>query len=280
MRKKIAFIGVGNMANAIISGVTSREESPMSFNDIVLFDRNTEKMSALADRGTNIVGSIAEAVGESDCVVLCVKPQNFPEVLVEMSACEEIESKLIVSIAAGITTETVEKALGNVSVVRVMPNTPMLIGKGVSALCRNRNVSDSDFDFACSIFSSSGDIILIREDEMNRIISVTGSSPAYVFLFIKAIYEGAVAQGLLRKEGEQCGICEKDLMDSICNTVIGAAELMKSGGKTPDEQINIVCSKGGTTERAISVLQDNDFCGTVVLAMEKCTERADELGRK
>jgi pyrroline-5-carboxylate reductase len=108
---------------------------------------------------------------------------------------------------------------------------------------------------------------------MNRIISVTGSSPAYVFLMIKAMYDGAISQGLI--DG---GLTEKDLIDSICDTIIGAATLMKMGNKTPEEQIATVASKGGTTERAIAELLNYDFCAGIVSAMQKCTDRADELG--
>ena len=112
---------------------------------------------------------------------------------------------------------------------------------------------------------------------MNRIICVTGSSPAYVFMLIKAMYDGAVSQGLL-EDGNGLGLSEKELIDSICNVIIGSAELMKAGAKTPDEQISAVASKGGTTERAIAELQRYQFCEGIVSAMQKCSDRADELG--
>ena len=169
--------------------------------------------------------------------------------------------------------KTVSDATNNSPVVRVMPNTPMLIGKGMIALCRNENVTDEAFDFISKGFASSGSIITIDESEMNRIISVTGSSPAYVFMMIKAMYQGAVDQGLL---GDS--LSEKDIIDSICNAIIGSAELMKSSTKTPDEQIATVCSKGGTTERAVAELNNYNFCEGIVSAMKKCTQRADELG--
>jgi pyrroline-5-carboxylate reductase len=175
--------------------------------------------------------------------------------------------------AAGISSQNVSDAANGAAVVRVMPNTPMLIGKGVIAVCRNEKVSDSDFEYICDVFSSSGSVIKIDESEMNRIIAVTGSSPAYVFMMIKAMYEGAVAQGLLENR-----LSEKDLTNAICDTIIGAAELMKQGTKTPDEQISTVASKGGTTERAIAELESYHFCEAIISAMDKCTKRADELG--
>ena len=113
---------------------------------------------------------------------------------------------------------------------------------------------------------------------MNRIICVTGSSPAYVFMMIRAMYKGACAQGLLKNEAG-LGISEKELVDSICDTIIGATELMKAGTKTPSEQISTVASKGGTTERAIAELEKFYFDEAIISAMKKCTERADELGK-
>lgn len=279
MNKKIAFIGVGNMASAIINGIVSRENNPVLWSDIILFNRHIEKIEKYRDYGAYIAETLEEAVECSDYVFLCVKPQSFSDVLPLLSRIEKIENKVFVSIAAGITSDTVSAAANNAAVIRVMPNTPMLIGKGVSALSRNEYVSDDDFKFVCDVFSSAGDIVVIREDEMNRIICVTGSSPAYVFMMIKAMLDGAAKQGLLRTD-DDCGLTSKELTDCICNTIIGAAELMKSGTKSPEEQIATVASKGGTTERAISELNEYKFCEAIVSAMDKCTRRANELGKK
>ena len=279
MNKKIAFIGVGNMANAIIHGIVSRENNPISWNDIILFNRRVEKIEKFRDCGAYVAKTLKEAVEYADYVFLCVKPQSFPDILPLLGEIDGIENKIFVSIAAGIDSDAVSAATNNAAVIRVMPNTPMLIGKGVSALSRNKYVSDEDFCFVCDVFSSAGDIIVIREDEMNRIICVTGSSPAYVFMMIKAMFDGAEKQGLISSDGSS-GLTSKELIDCICNTIIGAAELMKSSTKSPDEQIATVASKGGTTERAISELNEYKFCEAIVSAMEKCTQRADELGKK
>ena len=278
MSKKIAFIGVGNMATATLTGITSPNGcESVSWSDIILFNRHPEKLSSFTEKGAHIASSLKEAVELADCVFLCVKPQNFPEILPSLADCHNVSNKLFVSVAAGINTTMISEATNNAPVVRAMPNTPMLIGKGVIAVCRNDKVTDSDFEFVCNVFRSSGSVICIDESEMNRIICVTGSSPAYVFLMIKAMYDGAKSQGLLA-DGSGYGLTEKELIDSICNTIIGAAELMKSATKTPDEQIATVASKGGTTERAIAELLRYQFCEGVVSAMQKCTDRADELG--
>ena len=278
MKRKIAFIGVGNMATAILNGITSGDRCLVPWTNIVLFDRNSEKLERYVQMGATVATSLENAVSVSDCVFLCVKPQNFAEILPLISGVTDAQKKLFVTIAAGISIKKISDSTHGAPVVRVMPNTPMLIGQGVSAICRSENVSDSDFDFICDVFSSAGKVIRIRESEMNRIISVTGSSPAYVFMMIRAMYEGAAAQGLLSDDASDSGLNDKELIDSICDTIIGSAMLMKAGNKTPDEQIKTVCSKGGTTERAVAELERYEFYKAFADAMVKCTERADELG--
>lgn len=264
--KKIGFIGVGNMATAMINGILAADGKMI--NNLYLYDISNEKTAKFVKNGANAVSSIAELYKNCDVVVLSVKPQNFPEVLAELAAAKDGRRVLVISIGAGITTETVSGSLGGVPVVRALPNTPMLIGKGVSAVCRNSLVSDDEYDFASAIFESAGKVIKIDESEMNRIISVTSSSPAYVFMFIKAICDGATAQGL---DGDA-------LQLAVCNTVSGAAALLETSGKSAEELIAMVSSKGGTTERATAELRRLGFEEAIISAMQKCTDRADELG--
>ena len=217
----------------------------------------------------NVVFTPAEAAARADCVVLSVKPQNFSEILPELAGVEGIQSKLIITIAAGITVNTVKTALHNAPTVRVLPNTPMLIGMGVSVICRASDVAPADFAFVQAMFEASGSVTVIDEIEMNRIISVTSSSPAYVFAFINAICEGAKAQGL---DGDA-------LLTAVCDVVIGSATLLRNGDMTPAEQISRVTSKGGTTERAMAVLSERNMTDMVKDAMQACTNRADELAK-
>lgn len=263
--RKIAFIGVGNMANAIIGGLL--RSGAVDCPHLFLSDKFPEKCVPYTEGGATLAASPAEAAAAADCVVLAVKPQNFPEVLDELSRVEGIENKLIVTIAAGITVETVKTALGGAAVVRVLPNTPMLIGMGVSVICRAPDVDPADFAFVSAMFEASGSVTVIDEAEMNRIISVTSSSPAYVFAFIHAICEGAKAQGL---DGDA-------LLPAVCDMVIGSATLLRDGGLSPNQQISRVTSKGGTTERAMAVLSERGMADMVKDAMQACTNRADEL---
>ena len=170
---KIGFIGVGNMASAMIGGMTKVGNIPWS--DLRLFDIISDKTANFKSEGALVCESLKELYEESDCIILSVKPQNFPEILSELSKIKNNAKRvLFITIAAGITNDTVSDALGGVPVVRTLPNTPMLIGKGVSAICRNDAVTDEEFRLACGFFSASGDIIKIDESEMNKITGGMG----------------------------------------------------------------------------------------------------------
>ena len=277
MRKKVAFIGVGNMATAIIGGMIS---GGFDASDIILYDRHIEKMQPFAMRGAIVASSIHQAANLAECIMICVKPQGFGEVLPLLATCEYAKEKLYITIAAGITTQAVSTAIGGASVVRALPNTPILIGRGVTAISRGDGISDQDFEFACSLFEPSSSIIKINENQMNKIICVASSSPAYMFLIIKSMLDAAASQGLLADGDNPDGLDEKTLINCICDTMIGSAYLMKEGTKTPDEQIKTVASKGGTTERAIAELIEYKLPEAFISAMQKCTDRAEELGKK
>ena len=268
MNRKIAVIGVGNMAKSIISGILS---SNLSVDKFYLYD----KYPAACDTFSNfsnvcIASSIEDAVMNADCVLLSVKPQNYPEVLEAIGALPSHEKKLYISIAAGITVKSVSNALGNAVVIRVLPNLPMTVGEGVSAICRNENAEASDFNFVTDVFNCAGSTIIIDEIEMNRIIGATSSSPAYVFKFIDAICKGASAQGL---DGDA-------LLNAVCDVVIGSAILLKNSSDSPSELISKVASKGGTTEQALIKLDEGNFDKIIENAMKACTNRADELGKQ
>ena len=267
-KKTLAVIGVGNMAKSIISGIISSE---VSVSEIILFDKNTDQYCDINSENiaVTVANSISEAVFKAEYVLLSVKPQNYSEVLEKISTVDGFEAKKYISIGAGITSESVSKSLNGANVIRVLPNLPMLIGEGTSVICENNEIDKASFEFVCDVFKSAGSIMIIDEAEMNRIIGVTSSSPAYVFKFINAIYKGALAQN----------ISDNGLLDAICDTVIGSARLLKMSADTPEALISRVASKGGTTEQALNVLNSEDFDKTIEKAMIACTNRADELGK-
>lgn len=265
MSKKLAVIGVGNMAKAIISGII---KSDVQVSEFYLFDIYPDQYKSIINDKVIPCSTVAQAIEKADCVLLSVKPQNFPELLREISALPFASEKLYISIAAGITTTLISNALSTTNVVRVLPNIPMIISKGVSVVCYNENVSREDFDFVVSMFNASGSVLKIDEGDMNKTIGVTSSSPAYVFKFIKAICDGASVQGLENN----------DVLNAVCDMIIGSAELIKSGYGTPDDMVKAVASRGGTTERALATLDEFSFETAIIEAMKACTNRADELG--
>lgn len=269
MNQKFAFIGAGNMASAIIGGLTDPAAADaVAPAQITLFDKNPAQYTRYSTDFPH-AACATDAVRGADIVVLAVKPQNYAEVLDELGKTDT-HGKIFISIAAGISTAFVEKYLGaDTAVVRTMPNTPLLIGKGVTALCRNKNVSDAQFDLVEHIFAMRGATLRLDEADMNKIIAATSSSPAYIFLMIKAICDGAAAEGIR---------CD-DLRDAVCSMVIGSAELALRSDKSLDELIRMVTSPKGTTEKALEVFYGANFEKTVADAMDACTRRADELAQ-
>ena len=261
--KTISFIGAGNMASAICGGIISSSIS--SANSITLFDKNKDQYSKF-NSDCSIADTIEQAISASECIFFSVKPQNMKEILSSLRKLD-LSDKLFISICAGVTIESIERALGNVKVVRTMPNTPLLIGMGVTALCRNSNVSDEEFAFARSLFESSGYTTELEEDKINRITAITSSSPAYVYLFAKAMLVGA----------ERMGITADNTLEMICRTIIGAANMILKDERSIDDLIKMVKSPNGTTEKALNVLENNGFIDIVSDAMKACADRADEL---
>ncbi len=264
--KKIGFIGAGNMATAIIDGILRSKTTPAE--NIRVFDLMTEKLDIMAKKGVTPAASASEVVSESDITVLAVKPQNYAEVLEKIKDAVTPQ-KVIVTIAAGISTDYIASAIGcECPMVRVMPNTPLLLGKGASALSR-RNISDEDFKCVYDMFANGGVAELLDESQMNSVIAVNGSSPAYIYLFAKAMVDYAKSEGI---DGDAA-------LRLVCATLKGSAEMLENSGDTPEELIRKVSSPGGTTLKAMEKLEEKDFYNTVLEAMKACTDRANELSK-
>jgi len=260
--KNIAFLGAGNMAYAIIGGMKDAH--------ITVYDKITSQYDKFDEKIIRAT-SAAEAVKDSEYIVLSVKPQNFKELLTELKESGiTLTKKTFISIAAGISCDSICGNLGtDVAVVRTMPNTPLLIGKGVTALSRNGLVTDEVFKDIEKMFSALGKTLILPENKMNAIIAATSSAPAYVYHFIDSIYKEAMAEG----------IDSKELLSAICAMVSGSAEMIISTEKSPEELIRMVTSPNGTTERAMKVLYEDGLSDTVAKAMRACTNRAEELSK-
>lgn len=265
--KKIGFIGAGNMATAIIGSLVAQNDGNASF--IYVFDLDKEKCDVMSKKGINICSSCVDVMNNSDITVLAVKPQNYPEVLSELK--ENVnESKVFVSIAAGISISYVQNMLNcKCPVVRVMPNTPLLLKKGASALCPSSNISEDDKEIVYNMFAGSGVCEYISEEHMNEIIAVNGSSPAYIYLFAKAMADYA----------QSCGIEYDKAMNLVCATLEGSAKMLRESGDSAEELIKKVSSKGGTTIAALNCLDELGFYDAILKAMQACTNRAEELGK-
>ena len=262
----LAVIGVGNMAGSMLRWVCESTE----ISGFYLYDVNKKAYEPFVGKnGFCFADSIEDAAIEASHVLLSVKPQNYPEVLSELKKVDGYRKKIYISIGAGITVDSVSSALDGAVVIRALPNLPVSIGKGVSAICRNQNATEEAMLLVKNMFGAFGSVIEIDEEEMNRIIGVTSSAPAYVFKFINAICKGAEAQGL---DGQA-------MLRDICLMVIGSAELLMSSEYTPEELISKVASKGGTTEQALIKLDEGKFDEALQNAMIACTARADELGK-
>ncbi len=265
--KKIGFIGAGNMATAIIKGLMAQNDGKADFINVYDLDKN--KCDVMSEYGVNIFPTGADVVKFSDITVLAVKPQNYAEVLEELKPVVN-ETKTFVSIAAGISIAYVQNGLGcKCPVVRVMPNTPLLLKKGASALCPSDNISEEDKEIVYNMFSGSGVCEYITEDHMNEIISVNGSSPAYIYLFAKAMADYAKSKGIDYDKA----------MNLICATLEGSAAMIRESGDSVDTLIEKVSSKGGTTIAALDKLREHNFYEAIQDGMEACTKRAEELGK-
>jgi len=263
----IGFIGAGNMAGAIMNGIVGAGKVPPGC--IGVYDVDAEKRTIWSDRCFAVFEDIPSLVKNCSTVVLAVKPQVFPQVLPQV--CQGISPKtVLVSIAAGITTASIKEAMGfDCKVIRVMPNTPLLLGAGASALSREQPVSDAEFDFVMDVFAAAGIAREVEPTQMNQIIPVNGSSPAFVYLMAKTVVDWA----------EKKGIDSESAMSLFCQTLTGSARMLMESGKSPQALIDMVCSPGGTTLASMEALRQHNYTGVMEEALDACVKRADELAR-
>lgn len=262
MNKTIGFIGCGNMAQAMIGGIV--ESGLVKAEQVIASNLHPNKLVEIAARyGIKAAENNIEVAENADIIILAVKPNMYAAVINEIKDQIKPEAT-IVTIAAGITIEFIEEAFEkNVKVVRTMPNTPALVGEGMSAICHNSNVKSGDLEEVLAIFESFGKVELIDEKLMDTIPAVSGSSPAYVYMFIEALADGAVLDGIPREKAYKLA----------AQAVLGAAKMVLETGIHPGALKDSVCSPGGTTIEAVYTLEKNNFRGTVISAMQSCTNK-------
>ncbi len=258
---KVGVIGAGNMASAILfgllkSGIVMKEHLSVS-------DKDEAKLAVFEREGIFTSADNSDIADRAEVVLIAVKPNIYPFVLDEL---KEYKGKVFVSIAPGISIDTIEQQLySGAKIVRTMPNTPAQVNAGMTVLCKSGSVTEEEFSYVRKLFDTLGKTMELPEKLMSASVAVNGSGPAYVFMMIEAMADAAVLFGIPRKEAYQLA----------AQTVAGSAEMVLKTGKHPAELKDMVCSPGGTTIEAVSVFEEKGFGGVVIDAMKKCKEKAE-----
>lgn len=263
---KIGFIGLGNMAKAMIGGML--ENQIVKAADIVGSARTQETRKSMQDAfGIEVREMNAAVAKETDVIILAVKPQ-FLQGVIEEIRDEVIPGKLVISIAAGKSLAWIEEAFGKeISLVRCMPNTPALVGAGCTGVCVNERVDQEQTEYSIKLMGSFGRASLVPEHLMDAVGAVSGSSPAYVFMFIEAMADAAVAAGMPRRQA----------YEFAAQAVYGSAKLVLESGKHPGELKDMVCSPAGTTIQGVRVLEEKGMRGAVIDALAATVEQSKKL---
>ncbi len=262
--RKLGFIGVGNMGGAILRGVQGK----LGNTAVFAYDTNKERLNGLINVGATVAGSIKDLAEKCEYILLAVKPQQLDGVLSELKASMSTDA-VIISICAGVSAEHIRRlTFPKAKVIPVMPNTPMMLGMGASAMSRDDSVSDEEFAFAKKIIGSCGITVEVPANKMKEIIAINGSSPAFIYLFAKGFVDYAAS----------VGINPDSALKLFAQTLSGSARMLTESGMTTDELIKQVSSPGGTTLAGLVKLYDGKLIETVKSACDACTKRAYELG--
>lgn len=262
---KIGFIGLGNMAKAIIGGMLKQDI--VTAEQIIGSAKTVETLERMKEEfGIHTTANNRQVAADADVIILAVKP-IFAEIIEQIK--DEIdENKLVISIAAGKTMDWIEKEFDKpIKLIRCMPNTPALVGEGCTAVCSNALVQAEDETFCLQLMGSFGKAISIPERLMDAAGAVSGSSPAYVFMFIEAMADSAVQAGMPRKQA----------YEFAAQAVLGSAKMVLETGMHPGELKDMVCSPGGTTIEGVKVLEEKGMRAAIMGALEACVEKSKRL---
>ncbi len=276
---RIGFIGAGNMGAALIKGYA--KVNTRAGESIFVYDTSQACLDALKNlRGVEICNSVGDLVNKSQILIIAVKPNVISQVIGDIVATDAWNDKVIVSIAAGISLEYISNKCKKLSsylgkdedfickLVRVMPNTPALIGEGMSALTKNQAVSQEEFEKVMDIFRGVGKAEELDEHLFDCVTAVSGSGPAYVYLFIEAMADGAVALGMNRKQAYAFA----------AQTLAGSANMVLTTNSHPGDLKDKVCSPAGTTIEAVGVLEEKGFRSAVIAAVKAAGLKSEQMG--
>lgn len=265
---RLGFIGTGNMGTAMIKSIVKSGKVPAE--RIFLFDVDKDKLKALCrETGTTAVESSEEVIQKSDVIILAVKPNMVKTVLEPLKGLFN-ENKLLISVAVGIPIKFYKSILGNdVKIIRTMPNTPALVGEGMTLVSTDGTVKEEEIQTAISLFECCGKAEQLDEKLMSEVTALTSSSPAYVFMFIEAMADAAVLSGIPRNLAYKLA----------SQAVLGSAKMVLETGRHPGQLKDDVCSPAGTTIEAVASLEKDGFRSAVIEAMNECTKKAKEIGK-
>lgn len=265
MNGPVAFLGAGNMAEALVHGII--KSKVLKPDQMIMADIRKDRLNELAERyGVQVTADNVKAVERAGIVVFAVKPQQMGGVLNEIK--DVAGQKCFISIAAGVTTRRIEDELAaGVRVIRCMPNTPALVGQGAAAICSGAHADECDLDVAEALLSASSCVVRVDEEQINAVTALSGSGPAYVFYLMEAMIEA----------GEKMGLHPDVVRTLTLATVAGAASLAEQSEEDPATLRARVTSKGGTTEAALNILEGADVKESIISAMERAKARGDEL---
>lgn len=264
--KKISFIGGGNMAQALISGLLAKGILP---EYITVSDPNPDNREQLQAKGINTIDSAKNPLDAliADVVVLAVKPQIMADVLADFS--QVLDKQLIISVAAGLSTDSLTKMLnGYQNIVRAMPNTPAMVQAGATGLYATDSINEQEKQLATELMEASGLVIWVDDEEqLHAVTAVSGSAPAYFFYFIESVIQGGIDLGLSQEQASALAM----------QTALGAAKMSISSDDTPEQLRRKVMSPGGTTEAAVHSLQADKVNELIGKAMQACVKRSREM---
>lgn len=264
MAIRLGILGYGNMGSAIAEGALLK--GVVKAGDVYVYNRSLPKMQRAEELGFNTVGSEDELWKSSDMVLLAVKPQFMAEALRSVDKTDE--AKAVVSVAAGLTTDRLRDMMpGPVRILRTMPNTPVMVGEGVTAFCEGTDLTEDELDFAQDIFNSIGMIQWIREEDINAVGALSGGAPAYAAMFIEALADGGV----------KCGLKRDVSYKLAAQTLMGAAKMILDKDMHPAELKDMVTSPKGTTIEAVEALEKGGFRYAVMDAVVKATEKGGKM---
>ncbi len=263
---KIGFIGCGNMGGAILKGVLSA--GIVAAENVYVHTGDQQKTEELVSQHQiNACMSNREVVEKAEMIILAVKPYLFDAIFAEFKDALN-EKKVLVSVAAGQSIENMTRlSTPQTKIVRTMPNTPAMVGSGMSAITPNENCTAEEIAAVMKVFESFGKAEIVPESLMDAIPAVSGSSPAYVFMMINALCDGAVRDGMSRSMA----------LTFAAQAVLGSAKMVLESGMHPEALKDMVCSPNGTTIEAVAKLEEKGFRDAVLAGMKACTDRLKEM---